>query len=56
MASEPIGCDPLAEYREVAERRRRKLPDPRRAVLAHIASSTCIAAVAAALLASSHWR
>ncbi|MFB7668898.1 hypothetical protein ACFC1R_34105 [Kitasatospora sp. NPDC056138] len=42
--------DPLAEYRGVAERRRRRLPDPRRAVLAHVASSACIAAVAVTLL------
>ncbi|MFB7663979.1 hypothetical protein ACFC1R_08525 [Kitasatospora sp. NPDC056138] len=53
MASEPIGCDPLAEYREVAERRRQRRPDPLSAILAYVLSSGCVASLAAILLVCS---
>jgi hypothetical protein len=41
-----------AEYREVAERRRRGLPDPIGSVIAFVLSSGCIAGLTVILLIS----
>ncbi|GAA2243105.1 hypothetical protein GCM10010430_25950 [Kitasatospora cystarginea] len=41
-----------AEYREVAERRRRGLPDPIASMVAYVLSSGCIAGLATLLLVS----
>ncbi|MGK4583503.1 hypothetical protein [Kitasatospora sp. HPMI-4] len=44
--------DPQAEYREVAERRRRGLPEPVASMVAYVLSSSCIVGLAAVLLVS----
>ncbi|MGE7432738.1 hypothetical protein [Kitasatospora sp. NPDC001175] len=48
--------DPQAEYHEVAERRRRGLPDPIASMVAYVLSSSCIAGLAAFLLVSARRR